>query len=247
MNKKGRIVIIFIIITIIVIALSYFINSNTVYFGSNTRALVVGKKIIKRYSNKNILLKKVNYYKDGKVFSGYLKSNKDDTGYDYYLVSKYNKKRNVDDILAAGSMIKINVISSDNIETFISEASLNQINQLLEINITTGDIVDYKKYTYDIDNDSSSEDVVFINYFIENVRTTKLFVIDDEDLQEIKEFEYDFADPVNSSNEIYYLSNVVDINKDGIYEIVVARIDGDSQPTFYDIYQYSNGTIKEIK
>ena len=47
MNKKGKIVIVLAIITIIVIGFCYYVSLNTVYLGNNTRAIVLGKKIIK--------------------------------------------------------------------------------------------------------------------------------------------------------------------------------------------------------
>lgn len=244
MNKKGKIVILLIVITIIVIALSYFVSLNTVYLGSNTKVIVIGNKIIKIKNNRRIVLNKVNIYKDGKLFDGYLKSDKDDLGNSYYAVSKYNKKFNTNDLVVSGKMIKLNIVSPANIE---NSFNVSEINSLLELKLEEDNVIDYKKVTFDIDNDSSEEDVIFIIYRVENTRTTKAFVIDNEDITDIAEFEYDYTDMINSTNDVHYLSDVIDLNGDGKYEIILARIDGDSQPTYYDIYSYENGNVKEIK
>ncbi|MBR4830418.1 MAG: hypothetical protein IKZ96_01450 [Bacilli bacterium] len=244
MNKKGKIVILLVVILIIVIALNYFISSNTVYLGNNTKVLVIGNKIIKLKNNRKILLNKVSIYKDGKKFDGYLKSEKYDMGYSYYAVSKYNKKFNSNDLVASGKMVKMNAVSSSNIETSFN---VSEINSLLELKLENDNVIDYKKVTFDIDNDSNNEEIVFIKYIVDNIGTTKAFVVDNEDITDIVEFEYDYTDMVNIKNDVHYLSDVIDLNNDKKYEIILARIDGDSQPTYYDIYSYENGNIKEIK
>ena len=246
MNKKGKIVIVLAIITIIVIGFCYYVSLNTVYLGNNTRAIVLGKKIIKIKNNNKIVLRKVNYYKDGKRFDGYLKSTKDDNGYSYYAVSKYNKKVNTNDLLASGKMLKMNIVSSSNINTSLNDSTLSTINELLDLKLGSDNILEYKSITYDIDNDSSDENVVFVKYRVDTTITVKIFINDDSVI-DILEFENDFTNISSSSNKVYYLTSVADINNDKNFEIIVARIDGDSQPTYYDIYSYENGNIKEIK
>lgn len=247
MNKKGRIIILLLILVVIVVAVKTFISLNTIYFGSNTKAIVVGNKIIKRNNYRKVLLKRVNYYKGGKKFKGYLKSTKDDIGYSYYVVSSNNKKNVIKDLVAAGSMVKLDFVSSSNYETSIDETNLKKINDVLDLSLETKNVVEYKNISFDIDNDETKENVIYIRYLVGNIRTTKIFVIDNDDAIDLVELEFDYSDIANSSNKVYYISDVVDINNDGKYEIIIGRIDGDSQPTYYDIYSYENGSIKEIK
>ena len=246
MNKKGKIVIVLAILAIIVIGICYFISLNTVYFGNDTRAIILGKKIVKTYNNSKITLRNVYFYKDGKKSNVYLKSEKYDNGYSYYAITKYNKRIKTNDLLASGKLLKLDVVSPSNVNTYINDASLNETNELLDLKLESDNVIEYKNVTFDIDNDSNDENVVYIKYRMDTVITTKIF-INDDNVTDILEFENDFTDMENMSNQIYYLTDVVDLNGDKKYEIIVARIDGNSQPTFYDIYSYENGSIKEIK
>ena len=247
MNKKGKIIIVALIVSIIAIIFNYFISLNTIYFGSNTKAFIFGKKIIKLNINPKVVLKKVNYYNKQKAFKGYLKSDKDDNGYSYYIVTEHNKIVDTNDLIATGSMVKVNIVSSQDISVSINNLKLEEINKLFEINLVMENVIEYKNIMTDIDNDQTSEEVVYIKYLYNDVKTTKIFVLDDNEIYNIQELEVDYSDLANSSSQVYYLSNVIDINNDNIYEIIVGRIDGDSKPTYYDIYDYNNGIVKEIK
>ena len=240
---KKRIVPI-LIICIVIILLITVLNGRLIYLGNNTKVLVFGSKIIKFNYNPKIVLRSVNIYKDNnKTINGYIKSTKHDKEYNYYLVSRNNKEINTDDLIASGLLNKLSVYTKVESST-IDQSSLDMINNLLEKNINTDDIYNYKKITYDIDNDSNKEDIIAL-VFNDNGSFANRIFINDNNLVNVIDYNVSFSDEKNIKS--YGLVGLVDFNKDDIYEIVVSRVDGDSQPAYYDIFSYDNGSIKEIK
>lgn len=244
MGKK-RICIFLLLILVLIIIVFEVISFNTIYLGSNTRIIVIGGKIIKKYGNKKIVLKKVNYYKNGEKNKGYIKSKEYENGNYYYIVSKDNKTIDLDNLIAAGLMIKLKTPSSSVINTNKEEIDIDELNDDLNLDLSIEDVNYYKNITYDIDNDKSKEEIIYVSYVMDNYLKISIFIRDDNGI--INVFEYGKDRYSNEPQKAFMLSNIVDLNNDGNYEIIVSRVDKDSQPAYYDIYSYKNGKIKEIK
>ena len=118
-----------------------------------------------------------------------------------------------------------------------------EINQLLDTNISIDSIQNYRMISKDIDNDSSKESIFYISYIDDDSISTNIFVVDNSEVTNIIDSSVSFDDLGKS----YSLVGVIDFNKDKNYEVIVSRVDGDSQPMYYDIYRYENNSIKEIK
>lgn len=246
MNKKSwNIIIILVIVTIIVIALHFLISLKTFYLGNYTKVITIGSKIIKVNSNTAIKLRKVKYYRNGNISKGFLKSYYVDGENEYYIASLNNKSLDIMDLVASGSLAKMDIVPPKNIDEDLTASSLKDINSFLGKTLSSDDIFDYKKITYDIDNDSKNEDVIYLSY-MENNSLKKVAFISDEVNTEIINKETDLENEV-SEDEIYSLVDLIDFNGDSVYEIVISRCAGDDSPTYYDIYSYDNGIIKEIK
>lgn len=247
MNKKSvKIFWVLLIITILVFVIQFIISSNTVYIGNNTRVLSIGSKIIKYNRNNSIILRKVNVYKGNRISKGYLKSTKADNENEYYLTSINNRNINVKTIVASGSMLKLSVIDPIDELNTITESKIHELNSILDVDLKTENIVKYKRIKYDIDNDSDDEEVLYISYVLNNISSDRI-IIKDNSIVKVVEYDFDYKDLQDKPQKAYGLVNIIDFNKDDIYEIVVSRVDGDSQPTYYDIYSYENGSIKKIK
>ena len=244
MNKK-RVLIILLVLTIMIIAFKSYISLNTIYFGNFSKAIVIGKKVIKKDENRRIILKKVNAYKDDKIIDGYIKSEKVDIGYNYYLESNKNKKIDMKELIASGTMIKLDIPSSSNVDVLKNENTISKINNLLDLNLDDSELFDYKKITFDIDNDSEDEEVIYVNYLEDNYSKTNIF-INDNSIIKVFEYKRDITNKI-ASYKTFKLSNIIDLNNDKNYEIIISRVDSDSQPPYYDIYSYKNGKVKEIK
>ena len=238
---KKRIIIPLLIFIIIVIIVT-FINSKTIYLGNQTRVYSFGNKLIKRNRNNKVILKKINVYKNGNILKGYLKSAKVSNEYDYYAVSKSNNKYDLDDLIVSGTLTKIDVVLCDK-SLKINDSTLLEINQLLDTNISIDSIQNYRMISKDIDNDSSKESIFYISYIDDDSISTNIFVVDNSEVTNIIDSSVSFDDLGKS----YSLVGVIDFNKDKNYEVIVSRVDGDSQPMYYDIYRYENNSIKEIK
>ena len=246
MNKKSwNIIIILVIVTIVIVVLNFMISLRTYYLGNYTKVISIGSKIIKLNSNRAIKLRKVKYYRNGSISNGFLKSYYIDGENEYYIVSKNNKSLDILDLIAAGPLVKMDIVPPKNIDEDLTSSSLKDINSFLGKTLSDDDIFGYKKITYDIDNDSNNEDVIYLSY-MENNSLKKIAYISDEVNTEIINKETDLEDEVGG-DEIYSLVDLIDFNGDNIYEIVISRCAGDDSPTYYDIYSYDNGIIKEIK
>ncbi|MBR4350967.1 MAG: hypothetical protein IKP98_01950 [Bacilli bacterium] len=241
---KKKIVIPILIVCIIVILSILFLNTKIVYLGSHNKVITFGNKIFNYKSNKRILLRKAYIYKDGKALKGYIKSNKNGKTNEYYAVSKYNKMINVNNFIASGILKKLNIINIDD-DIEIDSNKLKEYNELLDTNIELDNVYNYKEILFDIDNDSSEEKVIYIVYNENDSIFTSIIVDDNGNAFEIVYYEDNMDSDIQ--NKIYYLVNLIDFNNDKKYEVVVSVCDGDSQPTYYSIYKYDNGKVKEIK
>ena len=247
MNKKiWNIFWILLIITIIIMFLYFIIGMNTVFIGNNTRVLSIGSKIYKFRINNKILLKKVNVYKNNKVIDGFLKTRELDNENEYYLVSHNNKNIDVNDLIASGKMVMLNVIPSKNELNYINDSSLQEINDYFDTNLKPENVTAYKNLIYDIDNDSTNEQVIFISYVLNNISSDKI-IIKDNNITNIVDYNYDYKYVRSKPQKVFDFVGIIDFNKDEKYEIVISRINGDSQPKYYDIYSYNNGNVKKIK
>lgn len=237
---KKRIVLPLFIFVIIIVLIST-INMKTVYLGSYTKVISFGNITFKYNSNKKVILKKVNIYKNGNKTKGYIKSQKSNNGKEYYAVSNSNNKLDLDYLLASGSLAKIDVIDYESSE--INNESLVRINGLLGTSLLLDNILNYGVISFDIDNDITSEEVYYVAYYENDMIVTRIFIADDNQVINIVNEETNLDDNGTS----YNLTCLIDFNKDKIYDVVVSKVDGDSQPTYYNIYRYTDGQIKEIK
>ena len=245
MNKKSlKPIIVLVIITILVFILRLFINLYTVYIGNNARVITIGSKIIKINNNNKILLRRAKIYKNGNKINGYIKSSKGDMENEYYLVSLNNKKINVNPLIASGSLAKIKVITKT--DNTINESAIIELNDQLDLELKKENIVTYKKIILDIDNDGTDEKVIYVSYSINDVSYDKALIIDDS-TYELVDYEFSLEDLKEKPQKFYSLVGLIDLNNDNKYEIIVSRIDGNSQPQYYEIYSYNDGKIKEIK
>lgn len=242
---KKRIVVFLLVVCVIIIVLFEFVNSRTIYIGSNTRIISFGPKIYKFNSNKKVLLKKVNVYRDGKQVKGFLKSSKEEGKYGYYVVNSNNKTMNVDPLIASGSFAKLNVVSSKYYDNNYNEDIINRISELLEKEISFNSVMNYKRISFDIDNDSVEEEIYLILYNENESFVTNIFVYKNENVISIIDSEIDYTEA--DSIESYSLAGLIDFNNDKMYEIVLSKSTGDDTPTVYDIYTFSNDTVKKIK
>lgn len=249
MNKKYiKIIVTLIVLLVLVICLRFYVNSNTVYIGSYTKLITIGKKIFKFNNNSSIKLRRVNIYKGNRVVKGYLKSSKGDNENQYYYVSLNNKIISDYNYVSSGTMLDLDVVVPEKKykTTNLDTSTIEEINSYLDTKISKENISDYNIVEYDIDNDSQKEKVVFISYRINSSFSKKCFVVDNEDITTVLDKEYDLTEETTHV-ETFSLTALVDFNKDKKYEIVVLRCAGDDSPTYYDIYSYENGNIKEIK
>ena len=247
MNKKSvKIVMFLVIITVVIIILQLFISMNTVYIGNNTRVISIGSKIYKYNKNKKIILKKIKVYKDGRTVKGFLKSTKADNEIEYHLVSSSNKKIDMKTVIASGQMVKLSVVDRTKDINTINDTLLNELNDMLDTELKIENVSRYNKITYDIDNDSIDEQVLYVSYLKDNISVDRIFIYDDN-LIDVVDYEFDYKDVMNLSQKAYDFVGLIDFNNDNKYEVVVSRVDGDSHPAYYDIYSYENGIVKEIK
>lgn len=237
---RKRIIIPLFICLIIIVVISV-INMKTTYLGAYTKVISFGNISFKYNSNRRVLLKKVNIYKNGNKIKGFIKSQKSNNGYDYYAISRTNNKIDLDYLVASGTLLDLKVINSNNVE--IDNQSLVVINNMLGTNLLLDNVFNYSVISYDIDNDITEEEVAFVTYLEEDTIVTRIFIYDDNSVINIINEEKELDEEGTS----YNLASIIDFNKDNKYEIVISKVDGDSQPTYYNIYRYNNGTIKEIK
>ena len=247
MNKKSWNMLLFVlIVTVAIIFLHFIIIGRTVYLGNNTKVISIGSKIFKYNKNKKVLLKKVNVYRNNELIDGYLKSRNLDNEKELYLVSSDNKNIDIKDLIASGKLIKIDVKLPSNESDSIDESSIKEINDIFDIDLKSENVSIYKKIVHDIDNDSIDEQIIFISFVLNDISSDKI-IIKDNNIIKIIDYDYDYENLMKEPQKVYDLVGIIDFNNDKNYEVVVSRINGDSQPTYYDIYSYENGKVSEIK
>lgn len=245
MNRKIRIIYFLTVLVLIIILFQLFIQSRTIYLGNDTKIFNLNNIYIKLNHNSNIKIRNVYTYKNGKRLNGYLKSTKVDNIYEYNVVSKNNRIIQSDDLIASGKLIKLDVVSNKYSKTEINESLLQEFNELTDNELSINNIIRYKKITYDIDNDSSDESIIFVTYLSNGSLNNKAFINDDNVIDIIND-EYDIEKQDNLETN-YRLVGLIDFNKDKKYETVVSTSKGDDSPTYYNVYRYVDGTVKEIK
>lgn len=241
---KKKVVILFAVICILIIIISFVINSNIVYLGNHTKVLSFGNILFKYNLNNNIVLRKVNIYKTSNVLKGYIKTEKYNSENRYYAVSVNNKTIKLNDFIASGILKKVDIINTGKASE-IDSNKVSKLNDLLEKELTIDNVYGYKEISYDIDNDNDEEDIIYTTYMENGSLVTNIFLYENGNVTNIINYENDLEAENNCKN--YDLVCVINFNKDNNYEIVISVNDGDSQPTYYNIYKLENGNIKEIK
>lgn len=245
MNKKSiKIVFILIIIIIITFVFQMIINAHTVYIGDYTKIIVFGKSIFKYNRNNRIILRKVKIYDNENIKNGFLKT-EESVWNSYYAIFSNNKRVDTNRLLVSGASINLDIVSSKNIEETKTESLLIEINHLLDKNLSLDSILDYQKFIYDIDNDNEKESVIYVTYQENSTISTEIFINDNKKIK-VKSNEIDY-EVINGEGLSISLYGLIDFDGDKNYEIVISTCDGDSAPTYYEIYEYKAGNIKEIK
>ena len=251
MKKKVKYILVFLLVIIyaFVIVYHYSNNENYIIFGKDTTIYYKDNKIknIKYNKNKNISssYEKFQTYVDGKFIDTYIEFKKGSDGWYQVYDTEYNKIYPYPLIAYNGDM---NLNLYDKTLTEQSDSDKKIILSYLKDNNLSEEYNTFKKISYDIDNDGSVENIYYINYYGTNVNSyCAIFLQKNSTIVPIILNEFSSDEMLNV--EQVDLINLIDIDFDNKYEIVISENKGDDSPIYYYFYKYDdlNNTVTKLK
>ncbi len=240
MKTKGKILIILFVICVIYVVLMLVLNGKNIKQVVMPTYLVVSDKFVWQKENNKWVdsnfndIKNVKFTIDNK-YKGYIDLNMGN------MYVKQNNKYKQKNIRAAISNGKIEL--ADYTTSKVTVSSDYYISLVLNnIDKTSLDAFDAIMVNMDFDNNNSNE----ILYIVSDVTKdntscigTKIFIVKNNEIQMI----------VDSGIYRYNLVDIMDLNEDGKYEIVLEKNEEleENSSSCFELYELKNGKYKNVK
>ena len=249
MKKNVLLIVIFLLSICYIISELYYINDNEAKIGDNTIVYYKNNKLDKiKYVdkiNKRYDYKKFNIYNKGNIESGTINiiDNQDLYHMDIY-DDEFNKLYINDHIVYKNVDLKILDV---NTTSNINENDKIKINKFLNKNNLSLEYYFYEKSVIKL------KDSLINIYYIDNFAMSSdsyyriMFIEKDGEYELIKLNKYTNENIMMAEN--FKLINLVDIDLDNEYELMLMSSEGENGPTYYKFYKYDEVTnkVKEIK
>lgn len=245
--KKRITIILLLIVTFILISFIFSIIKKTELFIGGTTKITINNNNIKIGENKKSFSpRKAKILFNNGFIDGYISSEYIEDG-STYVLKLYDKSFNQivlsSSIFAYTGNIKITIPKYET-TNYYTKIEKDYINGILNENNLSGPIDKYTKILVDIDKDNNYEELYSISTSNETNINSIVFIKNDDNYEIIDSKKGELAKA--PSIESVDFSNIIDINDDGIYEIVLINSFGDDSPSEYNIYTYKNGEIEKV-
>jgi|GEM_PF-2357180 len=252
-DRRNLIVAVLLVLFVILSFVIYIFNNNkgTVYIGDVTKLEIKKGKIAINKKQKKLNLTQAKIYFNGSFINGYLKSDKGDINNKAILYEAYNEDgvilRFTDDLLAYTGNVNIKVADINMLDIMADDDSTIVFDFFKSIgggDNHSVDILDYKKIVYDLDNDGKLEYIYSVDILEEGTTDTSFVFICDGNEKKLINKKTGEIDNVDLKKVSFF--NLIDLNEDNKYEIVIRVKNGEYGSNSYKIYNY-DGNLKEIK
>lgn len=248
MKQKYSKILLLILIILIVLEVFYeFIMYPKVVaiFGNNTIIYYKDNKIVKidhpekinyRYNFNKFLV-----YDDGNSEECYL-NNKEENGYNYFEIYKNDLSRKyINPVIAYTKELNFNIYKSNESNDYTQ----NETKKIQEVLSNNGLDKQYTDVSKKVTKNMTMYSVKNYKSEVEEYYSI-VFLVDSNDKVNIIDKSYYDKNSIDVKKYNYF--GQVDIDKDGVDEIVITETKGDDSPTYYYFYKYdsSQGTLSEI-
>lgn len=243
MRKRNIVLISLIILYLIISLLCNLLASDkkTVYLGSNTKVyLEDGIEI--EYEGTTLNSKPINYYFNSKSNDGTISSIGNINSTDYHLEVRNTDGKIVnfnEDIIAYTKNVEINVKNTEDMA--LTSEDKDMIRSFLSSNGYESDIILSSKTRVDLDEDGKYEEIYTINYG--SNYSIMILLNTGDNIVIIDKVEYNDEEETEKNIKLF---SFIDFDDDNKYEIVIKENNGDNKPTFYNIYEYVDGSVTEL-
>ena len=239
------------IVLLIILIISYFIsiyvvnifnsNKKIVFLGNYTK-IYIGNKIKIIDDNYKINNKKIKIYFNNEMKDAYLKSIKNDLFNNYIVYNDLGENLTyANDLIATTRNVNISIIEP--VKDTINKTEFDKMFDELEVNKNKVDYDSLEKYAIDLNKDVTNEYIIFYNVNESEEKIHQYIMLkDNNDYEQIIDTE---INPLQYDSVGSSLFKFIDIDNDGVYEIVLSRSNGDLLPSSYDIYSY-NGVVSKL-